>query len=284
MTGRVRNFDQPDEVMEVEKIQSASVNIGGMSVTRDIHQPGWRWSQDLRPLVGTEWCETHHLGYVLKGQLHILMSDGTEFDCRRGDLLDVPPGHDGWVVGDEPLETLSWLGGRTWLSPVQTLKERILVTLLFTDIVDSTGFAQRLGDAPWTELLRSHNQIMADQVARHSGQIAKLTGDGVLAIFDGAARAIRCALACQRDVQRLGLRIRAAVHTGEIETAGEEIHGLAVHEASRIMSLAESDEVLVSDLTKALARDPLFRFEDRGEVELRGLDGAVRLHAVSLPS
>lgn len=284
MSGQTRSFDEPDEVIEVEKVRSVSVNIGGMSVTRDTHQPGWRWSQDLRPLVGTEWCETHHLGFVLKGQLHILMNDGTEFDCRAGDLLDVPPGHDGWVVGEEQLETLSWLGGRTWLSPLHTLKERILVTLLFTDIVDSTGVARRLGDAHWTELLRNHNQVMADQVDRHSGQIVKLTGDGVLAIFDGAARAIRCALACRRDVQRLGLQIRAAVHTGEIESPGEEIHGLAVHEAARIMSHAQGDEVLVSDLTRALARDPLLRFEDRGEVELRGLDAAVHVHAASLPN
>ncbi|HKY48364.1 MAG TPA: cupin, partial [Acidimicrobiia bacterium] len=88
--GQTRNFDQPDEVIEVEKVRSESINIGGMSITRDIHQPGWRWSQDLKPMVGTEWCETHHLGYVLKGQLHILMKDGTEFDCRAGDLLDMP--------------------------------------------------------------------------------------------------------------------------------------------------------------------------------------------------
>jgi class 3 adenylate cyclase len=208
------------------------------------------------------------------------MKDGTEFDCRPGDLMDIPAGHDAWVLGDEPFESLAWMGGTTWLAPLQTLKDRVLVTLLFTDIVDSTGLAARLGDRKWVDLLDGHNQRLADTVDRFRGQIAKLTGDGVLAVFDGAARAIRCALACQRDANDLDLTIRAAVHTGEVELAGDEIHGLALHEASRIMSLAGPGEVLVSEVTKAFARDSQLEFEDRGEVELRGLSEPMRLHSV----
>ncbi len=155
------------------------------------------------------------------------------------------------------------------------------MTLLFTDIVDSTGLASRLGDQRWTDLLGSHDQRIADAVDRYRGQMVKLTGDGVLAVFDGAARAIRCAMACQQVAKDLDLSIRAAVHTGEVELAGDEIHGLAVHEASRMMSQAEPGEVLVSDFTKVFAADSELHFEDKGKVELRGLGEPVRLHSVS---
>lgn len=275
-----RNFDEPDEVIEVEKVTAEIISLGGITLARDIHQPGWRWSYHVKPLVGTEWCESRHVGYALRGRAHIAMRDGTEFDCRPGDLIDIHPGHDAWVLGDEPWEMLSWVGGTTWLSPLQTLKERVLVTLLFTDIVDSTGTAQEIGDRHWTELLNAHNQRMSDTVDRYRGQIAKLTGDGMLAVFDGAARAVRCAIACRLAGEDLGLAIRAAVHTGEIQVTGDEIHGLAVHEASRLMSHAQPGEILVSDLTRNFARDSQVGFEDRGELELRGVEQALRAYAV----
>jgi class 3 adenylate cyclase len=213
--------------------------------------------------------------------MRIMLKDGTEFDCRPGDVMDIPAGHDGWILGDEPFESIAWMGGTTWLTPLHTLKERVLVTLVFTDIVDSTGVARRLGDHAWTELLSSHNQRMADAVDRYRGHVTKLTGDGVLAVFDGAARAIRCALACRREVSDLGLVIRAAVHSGEVEVAGEEIHGMAVHEASRIMSHAGPGEILVSDVTRSFDRTSQLHFVDKGEVELRGVDASVRLYSVS---
>ena len=155
------------------------------------------------------------------------------------------------------------------------------MTLLFTDIVDSTGVVSRLGDQRWTDLLGSHDQRIADAVDLYRGHVVKLTGDGVLAVFDGAARAIRCALACQQVAEDLDLSIRTAVHTGEVELAGDEIRGLAVHEASRMMSQAEAGEVLVSEFTKAFASDPQLQFEDKGNFTLRGLDEPVRLHSVS---
>jgi class 3 adenylate cyclase len=275
-----RSLLEPDEVIELSRVTSRILTWGGVSVALDTHQPGWRWSEDVKPHVGTEWCQTHHIGYVLSGRARVRMRDGTEVEYQAGDLIDLPPGHDAWVVGDEPMEMLSWLGGRTWLSPLHTLKERVLVTMLFTDIVESTGIAQRLGDGAWADLVASHNRVLIDNIDRFRGQRIRLTGDGVLALFDGAARAVRCAMACRREVHRLGLTIRAGVHSGEVEMAGEEIHGLAVHEAARIMALAGGDEILVSDLTKALARDDALPFEDRGEFELRGVEGTVRLYAV----
>jgi class 3 adenylate cyclase len=276
-----RSFDEPDEVIEVEGVRSELISIGGMSLAHDTHYPGWHWVEHVGPLVGTDWCESHHMSFAIKGQMHIEFRDGSGVDCKPGDVMDIPPGHDAWVVGDEPFETLSFMGGATWLTPLQTLKERILVTLLFTDIVDSTGAARRLGDRRWAELIGSHDQRMAGTVDRHRGRVAKLTGDGVLAIFDGAARAITCAMACRQDARDLGLEIRAAVHTGEVEMAGEEIHGLAVHEASRIMSHAAAGEVLVSDLTKTFARGTHLAFEEHGTVELRGMGEPLLLHRVT---
>jgi class 3 adenylate cyclase len=276
-----RTFASPDEVIEIEGVRSEIVDLGRISLARDTHQPGWRWSTHVRPLVGTEWCESRHVGLVLKGQMHVLTKDGAEFDVTEGDIIDLPPGHDSWVVGNGILVTVVWMGARTWLMPLHALKERVLVTLVFTDIVDSTGTAQRLGDQSWTSLLASHDQRLADVVDQFRGRVAKLTGDGMLAVFDGAARAIRCALASRKAVLDLGLSIRAAVHTGEIELVGDEIHGLAVHEASRILTVAQANEVLVSSTTADLARDAELRFEDRGEHELRGLNEHRHLFAVT---
>ena len=150
-------------------------------------------------------------------------------------------------------------------------------TLLFTDIVGSTPTAHALGEGRWAELLTTHDQRMTGAVDRYRGHITKFTGDGILAIFDGAARAIRCALYCRTAAKELGLGLRIGVHTGEIESAGDEFHGLAVHEASRIMMHAGPGEVLISETTKMFARDDQLEFEERGEFELRGVDGLVRV-------
>jgi class 3 adenylate cyclase len=275
------NFDDADEIIELERLTSKVLSLGGLSLSLDIHHPGWHWEEHVKPLVGTEWCEAHHIGYVLSGQGGIRLRDGTELRLRGGDVVDIPPGHDGWTVGEEPMVMLSWMGATTWLGPVTTLKERVLVTLLFTDIVDSTGTAQRLGDRRWLDLLAGHNQRMSELIDRYRGGLIKFTGDGMLSFFDGAVRAVKCALACQRDAADLGLSIRAGVHTGEVEMTGDDAHGLAIHEAQRIMTHADPGEVLVSATTMALARDPHLRFQDRGEVQLRGLDEAMGLYRVT---
>jgi class 3 adenylate cyclase len=276
-----RNFDSSDEVIEAERVRSEHVDMSGVTLARDIHQPGWRWSEHVRPLVGTEWCESRHLGYVLGGRLHVVTKEGTEFDLREGDVFDLPPGHDSWVLGDDVFESLSWMGARTWLMPLHSLKERVLATLVFTDVVDSTDIARRLGDRAWTELLTVHDQRIGDVVDQFRGRILKFTGDGMLAIFDGAARAIRCAKACDRAVGDLGLSLRGAVHTGEVEVAGDEVHGLVVHEAARILEMAREHEVLVSATTVELAGETGLSFEDRGEHQLRGAAESRRIFAVA---
>jgi class 3 adenylate cyclase len=276
-----RSLDSPDEVIEGELVRTEHVELGGVTVGRDTHQPGWRWSVHVRPLIGTEWCETRHIGFALGGRLRVLTRDGVEFDIVKGDTYVIPPGHDSWVAGDEEFVSVEWMGARTWLAPLSTMRERVLATLVFTDIVESTATARRIGDRAFADLVAVHDQRLTGTVARFKGEIVKLTGDGMLAMFDGAARAIRCARECDRAVSDLGLSLRAAVHTGEIEVAGDQIQGIAVNEAARILDLAEAHEVLVSATTAELAADSGLSFEDRGSHTLRGVGGERQLVALS---
>lgn len=276
----VRSFSMPDELIELGPVRSEIVVFGGLTVSHDTHQPGWRWSTHVKPAVKTESCQVRHIELVLKGRLHVVLDDGIEFEAGPLDLMDIPAGHDAWVVGDVPVETIAWGGGKTWLAPLSTLGERILATLLLTDIVDSTGTARRVGDRSWSDLLGEHQFRTRDIVTEYRGRVIDFAGDGVLATFDGAARAIRCAVALQHAAKDLGLTTRAAVHTGEVEIAEQSIHGVVIHEASRILALAHPDEILVSASTASLARDTGVAFEDRGEHELRGLPGLHRLYAL----
>jgi class 3 adenylate cyclase len=124
--------------------------------------------------------------------------------------------------------------------------ERVLATVLFTDIVDSTRSAAAIGDQAWRRLLDSHDGLAIQTVARHRGVLVKSTGDGILATFDGPGRGVRCALAFGAAVKQIGLQTRAGLHTGEIEIRGRDIGGVAVHAAARVMALSQPDEVLVS--------------------------------------
>ena len=130
------------------------------------------------------------------------------------------------------------------------------------------------------DLISVHDQRLIEKVHYFKGEIAKLTGDGMLALFDGAARAIRCARECDRAVGDLGLSLRAAVHTGEIEVAGDQVQGLAVNEAARILDLADAHDVLVSSTTVELAADSGLTFHDRGTHELKGIGGERRVYAL----
>ncbi|MDQ3654401.1 MAG: adenylate/guanylate cyclase domain-containing protein [Chloroflexota bacterium] len=137
-----------------------------------------------------------------------------------------------------------------------------------------------MGAHAWGDLITAYEQRVKDSLARFRGREVKQTGDGVLATFDGAGRAIRCAVALREAAWDLGLTTRAAVHTGEVEVADADIHGLTVHEAARILSSAGPGEVFVSATTRELARDAGLDFEDRGEHNLRGLEGSRHLYAV----
>jgi class 3 adenylate cyclase len=276
----VQPFAEPDELIELDTVRSEMITRGGITVSHDVQHPGWRWSTHIRPLVRTDWCAVRHFGVVVRGQMHFLLEDGTEFDVGAMSLMDVPAGHDAWVVGDEPVETIAWTGVKEWLRPLDTLSERVLATLVFTDLVDSTTTAARLGRGAWGELLANHEQRSRDVVARFRGRTIKTTGDGILAMFDGAARAVRCAVALRDAATGIGLEMRTAVHTGEVDMVEDDIRGIAIHEASRMLALAGASQVLVSATTAALIRDLEVALEDLGEHELRGIDAARRIYAV----
>jgi class 3 adenylate cyclase len=159
--------------------------------------------------------------------------------------------------------------------------DRVLATLLFTDIVGSTSEAARIGDRSWADLLGRHYQRLARQVTRFRGREIDQTGDGIFATFDGPARAIRCALACVRSVRDLGVEIRAGVHIGEVQREGDGLRGLAVHVGARVGALAGPGEVLVSSTVKDLVAGSGLAFNDRGEHELKGVPGAWRLYSVA---
>jgi class 3 adenylate cyclase len=162
--------------------------------------------------------------------------------------------------------------------------DRVLATVLFTDIVDSTDTAARVGDARWLELLEAHNRLVREHLAELRGREVSTTGDGFLAIFDGPARAVRCAVRIRDAVEDLDLRIRAGLHTGEVELRGDEIGGIAVHLAARVMAEAQPEQVLVSGTLTDLVVGSGIRFEDRGERALKGVPGTRRMfEVVALP-
>jgi class 3 adenylate cyclase len=159
--------------------------------------------------------------------------------------------------------------------------DRLLATVMFTDIVGSTERAASIGDQRWHTLLDAHDRTLRDQVRRFKGKEIKTTGDGFLISFDGPARAIRCALAICQAVTALGLEVRMGLHTGECEVRGEDLGGLAVHIAARVGSLANSGETLVSSTLKDLVVGSGIEFTERGEHELKGVPGMWKLFAVN---
>jgi len=277
----VQPFAEPDELIELDTVRSELITRAGITVSHDTQQPGWRWSTHIRPLVKTEWCEVHHLGVLVRGHMRVLLRDGTEFEVGPMSLMDIPAGHDAWVVGDEPVETIAWSRVKDWLKPLDVMGERVLVTLVFTDLVDSTATATRLGRDSWGELLSDHERHARDTVTRFRGRTIKLTGDGILATFDGAARAVRCAIALREAAIGLGLAMRTAVHTGEVDVVDDDIRGIAIHEASRTLGLAGAGQILVSAATAGLVGDAGITLVDFGVHELRGIDTPRQIFAVA---
>ena len=274
-----KNFDTPDELVELPGLVEEIVEVGGFVVGREEVAPGWRWSTDTKPVVGGEWCEAHHVGLTISGRWGAALQDGTSIEFRPGDVFNIPAGHDSWTIGDEPCVTLNWTGLRTFFASKALLPERFLATILFTDIVGSTERAAELGDTAWTELLTRHEQSVRAELDRAHGREVTTTGDGVLAVFDGPATALRCAVSIRAAANRHDLHIRAGVHVGEVESSGTDIRGIAVHEAARVMATAEPDEILVSETTRTLSLANDLEFTDRGEHQLKGLEGPRRLYA-----
>jgi len=158
--------------------------------------------------------------------------------------------------------------------------DRVLATVLFTDLVSSTERAAELGDRRWSQVLDAHDEIAQHNVDRYRGRFIKTTGDGLLATFDGPARAIRAATAIGDEIRKLGVQVRTGMHTGEVELRGEDVGGIAVNLAARVMAQADAGEILVSNTVKDLVVGSGIEFDDRGAHTLKGIPGEWRLYSV----
>jgi class 3 adenylate cyclase len=274
---QAKSFDTPDETRSLPKATADVVNIGEVAVGYAVWQPGWRWSSDLRPIAGTDWCESHHLGYALSGTLEVLTEGGDRLQVHGRSVYEIPPRHDAWVVGDEPFVTVEWTSSRVVGVASEGPGSRVLATVLFTDIVDSTSILERLGDVAWREVLLSHNARLREVINAFRGREISTTGDGFLVVFDGATNAVHCGGAMVRAAEALGIQIRVGIHTGEVEFIADNVRGVAVHTAARVMSVAGPSEVVVSDTTYSLLEGAGLSFEDAGLHALKGLSGQRQL-------
>ena len=228
---------------------------------------------DILPSIRTPTLVLNRTGNqivpVEQSRLAAAMIEGARFvELPGGDHLAFSEGVDGLL--DEVEEFLT--GARTGADP-----DRMLTTLLFTDIVSSTRLAAQLGDRRWRDVLDQHYELGRGELARFGGREVVTTGDGFFAAFDRPLAAVRCALAMVEAMPALGLQIRAGVHTGEVEVRGTDLGGLAVHIAARIATLGGADEVLVSSTVKDLLVGADVGFDDRQEHELKGVPGTWRL-------
>ena len=271
-----KSFNAPDEVRRFPKGIVNLVHLGSVTMGRGILEPGFRWSTSLRPIQGTPSCQIHHLQLMVQGRFHVEMDDGEAAEIGPGDVFDVPPGHDVWVVGDEPVVVVDVLGNIGALG-VPGEHERLVTTLLMSDIVDSTLTAARLGDAAWKQVLAEHNRLIRAQFDRFRGREVNTTGDGFLATFGSAAGAIRSAVAMRDAVRGLGIELRIGVHTGEVEVLPNDIGGIAVHAAARIMALGGASEIIVSSVTRGLVEGSGLRFEERGRHQVKGLERPIEV-------
>lgn len=231
--------------------------------------------REALPLVGVPTLVLHDEGFE-----SIPVDHGRYLaEHITGARLAISPGAD--YVFFEPKEEAyheieAFLGGLTGVVE----PDRALSAILFTDIVGSTAQASALGDREWRSLIEAHDAVARTIVERHRGRVVRMTGDGMLATFDGPGRAIRCALALRESLRPLGIEIRAGLHTGEVEVLENDLAGIGVHIAARVMDAASPGDLLVSPAVPMLVAGSGIEFEDRGEYELKGVPGFWRLFAV----
>lgn len=276
---QAKPFSDPDELRATPNVRFKIVGLDEETVGHCSFQPGWRWSTEFGVQLGLASCPIRHLGYSMSGTVRVQMDDGEVLDIGPDTVFGIPPGHDHWVLGDEPWVAIEWgASGRALAEALREPAQRSLATVLFSDIVDSTARLDELGDSAWRELLGLHNARVRDRLNVFRGREVKTTGDGFLAVFDSATRAARCALAMTAAVRDLGVEIRVGLHTGEVETIGQDVRGIAVHVAARLLAVAGPSEVVVSSTTRELLEGSMLSLEDMGSHELKGLSGERRLY------
>jgi class 3 adenylate cyclase len=234
-------------------------------------------ARPLLPLIHAPTLVLHRTGYPMIPIEHGRYLAQHIPDAKLVEL----PGADGllpYQAADAVLDHVEALLG-TLRRPV--VPDRVLATVLFTDIVASTEQASRLGDRRWRELLEVHDEVARRLVEEFGGRLVKTTGDGILATFDGPGRGIRCAAALRDELGGIGVQIRAGLHTGEVELRDEDVGGIAVHLAARVMAAAGPGEILVSRTVRDLVVGSDIAVEDRGPHTLKGIEGSWQLFAVT---
>jgi class 3 adenylate cyclase len=278
----VRDLDEPEAVVSYELGATNQVRLAQTVVSRHALQPGWSWEEHARQSAGTPSCELHHRGVVLQGRMGIRTDEGEELVVGPNQVFDLPPGHVTWVDGEEELVMVDWAGGAGF-DPQSGGEARAMATILFTDIVDSTARASAAGDASWKRTVAMHDDVVRNVLPEFGGREIETAGDSFLVAFDNVERAIRCGLSLGPALAAIQLPIRVGIHSGEVVMSGDNVRGLAVHAAARIVDQAQAGEVLVSSTTRDLAEGATgLSFESRGQFRLKGLDREYELFSVVL--
>lgn len=274
----VRTFDDADEHREFEEGFVDLISMAGVTFGRETLRPGWCWSKHVRTIADTERCEFHHVGYQVSGRWIVEDRDGVQQEIGPGDVFDTPPGHDSWVIGDEPCVTIDFQGIADWAARGPSL--RTLTTVLFTDIVGSTETIARIGDIAWRKLKAQYDERVSTALMDHGGALVDTSGDGAFARFGSPAAALRAARAIVAGGDRIGLPTRAGVHTGEVELKESAVTGMTVHVGARVMAQAGAGEVLATSTTRDLTLDGGFDLVEKGTYELKGVTGPRTLYSL----
>jgi class 3 adenylate cyclase/pimeloyl-ACP methyl ester carboxylesterase len=300
----------PSGVADLEEVLTTFAALWGTGEMQRVLNPDMPWNEEIR----ATWARMERLAASPRA-LVLMQPLAARQDVRailptirvptlvvqHADDTLIAPGQGRYVADQIPGATYVELPGRNvwhcvepWREsfgeirdflkgkqPEDVVDDRVLATVLFTDIVDSTRRAAEIGDRDWRALLDAHDAVVRAQLLRFRGREVNTSGDGFLAMFDGPQRAIRCAMAIRDAVQALGIQVRAGLHTGECEIRGEDIGGIAVHIGARVSALAGADEVLVSSTLRDLVIGSGLEFEARGTHDLKGVPGEWHLFAVA---
>ena len=267
----------PDAVSQFGKLERNAASRGSLKAIALLNA-----QIDVRPVLANVRVPTLVLHRRTDAQVPVALGRDLAAQIPNARFIEYPDGDHAFWAGDaEALigDIEEFVTGHRDSSSSEL--ERVLATVLFTDIVDSTRSAAAMGDQAWRRSLDNHDQLAKQMVGKHRGVLVKSTGDGILATFDGPGRAVRCALALGAAAKQIGLPLRAGLHTGEIEIRGQDVGGIAVHAAARVMAQSQPSEVLVSRVVTDLVAGAGLKFAERGSHELKGLPGRWELFAAS---
>jgi class 3 adenylate cyclase len=269
--------DSPDAVSRFAKLERNAASPGAIKAIMLLNA-----QIDVRPVLPNVRVPTLVLHRRTDAQIPVALGRSLADEIPGAKFIEYPDGDHAFWAGDTDTmigDIEEFVTGHRDSSSSDL--ERVLATVLFTDIVDSTRSAAAMGDQAWRRSLDSHDQLARQMLERHRGILVKNTGDGILATFDGPGRAVRCALAFSTAARQIGLPLRAGLHTGEIEIRGQDVGGIAVHAAARVMAQSQASEVLVSRVVTDLVAGAGLKFTERGSHELKGLPGRWELFAAN---